>query len=223
VVIAIIAILAAILFPVFAQARESARKSSCLSNQKQLDFAFQIYAQDYDDTLPNTTDGDSGAGRPGGWLYFSQYPANGVSKAFDVTQGSLYPYVKNVQIFICPSDTQGRISGNSYAANSCIFTQVEAGWSTGKGLAAFDATSEWMLLGEEASSTSSSASQNAGAFLRTNSTDDGYLLYGANFFSTRHTEGSNLGFMDGHIRWYRAEQIAAQKFQTGGSAGNTCQ
>ncbi len=53
VVIAIIAILAAILFPVFAQAREAARKSSCQSNLKQIGYAVQMYAQDYDETLPN--------------------------------------------------------------------------------------------------------------------------------------------------------------------------
>jgi prepilin-type N-terminal cleavage/methylation domain-containing protein/prepilin-type processing-associated H-X9-DG protein len=52
VVIAIIAILAAILFPVFAQAREKARASSCLSNQKQVSLAFSMYAQDYDETYP---------------------------------------------------------------------------------------------------------------------------------------------------------------------------
>jgi prepilin-type N-terminal cleavage/methylation domain-containing protein len=52
VVIAIIAILAAILFPVFAQAREKARSSSCLSNQKQTALAFSMYAQDYDETYP---------------------------------------------------------------------------------------------------------------------------------------------------------------------------
>src|SRR5215211_1582030 len=52
VVIAIIAILAAILFPVFAQAREKARATSCLSNQKQISLAFSMYAQDYDETYP---------------------------------------------------------------------------------------------------------------------------------------------------------------------------
>src|SRR5690349_12512311 len=52
VVIAIIAILAAILFPVFAQAREKARSSSCLSNQKQIALAHSMYAQDYDETYP---------------------------------------------------------------------------------------------------------------------------------------------------------------------------
>src|SRR5690349_2445945 len=53
VVIAIIAILAAILFPVFAQAREKARQTSCLSNQKQLGTAMSMYCQDYDDRYPN--------------------------------------------------------------------------------------------------------------------------------------------------------------------------
>jgi len=51
VVIAIIAILAAILFPVFAQARENARKTQCLSNGRQIGIAIQIYAQDYDDAV----------------------------------------------------------------------------------------------------------------------------------------------------------------------------
>src|SRR5204862_6955954 len=54
VVIAIIAILAAILFPVFAQAREKARSITCTSNLKQLSFAWLMYAQDYDETLPMT-------------------------------------------------------------------------------------------------------------------------------------------------------------------------
>src|SRR5690242_18323242 len=53
VVIAIIAILAAILFPVFAQAREKARSAACLSNQKQIGTAVQMYVQDYDEHLPN--------------------------------------------------------------------------------------------------------------------------------------------------------------------------
>jgi type II secretory pathway pseudopilin PulG len=53
VVIAIIAILAAILFPVFARARENARRSSCASNLKQIGLALAQYAQDYDERMPN--------------------------------------------------------------------------------------------------------------------------------------------------------------------------
>src|ERR1051325_8756326 len=77
VVIAIIAILAAILFPVFAQAREKARQISCLSNLKQIGLAFLMYVQDYDETFPNvaTSQADDGGCAPklgwynagGGW------------------------------------------------------------------------------------------------------------------------------------------------------------
>ena len=87
VVIAIIAILAAILFPVFAQAREKARQTSCLSNTKQMGTALLMYTQDYDETYPVTT------------LY---------DFAGDAPQHSwcarIVPYIKNLQVFFCPSD-----------------------------------------------------------------------------------------------------------------------
>jgi len=60
VVIAIIAILAAILFPVFAQAREKARQATCLSNQKQIALALLMYNQDYDEEFPGSTDALNG-------------------------------------------------------------------------------------------------------------------------------------------------------------------
>lgn len=95
VVIAIIAILAAILFPVFAQAKEAAKKTTCLSNNKQMATAIQIYAQDYDDTLCQTSWETSvtpqpwnTAGRQIHWTYLMQ------------------PYIKNWNIFVCPSDTK---------------------------------------------------------------------------------------------------------------------
>ena len=71
VVIAIIAILAAILFPVFAQAREKARAISCLSNTKQLGMALQMFAQDYDEYLPKAwfNDEPSWNGCPNGGRY----------------------------------------------------------------------------------------------------------------------------------------------------------
>src|SRR5947208_16218835 len=73
VVIAIIAILAAILFPVFAQAREKARQTTCLSNLKQLGLGFRMYLQDYDDTFPGRACGvDSLTARPD----FSALPAS---------------------------------------------------------------------------------------------------------------------------------------------------
>src|SRR6188474_243241 len=93
IVIAIIAILAAILFPVFARARENARRSSCQSNLKQIGLGFFQYTQDYDERFPltsttatvatgqNTTAGDIG------WAEILQ------------------PYIKSSQIFQCPSES----------------------------------------------------------------------------------------------------------------------
>jgi prepilin-type N-terminal cleavage/methylation domain-containing protein len=103
VVIAIIAILAAILFPVFAQARESARKSSCLSNARQIGLAAMMYAQDWDEILPET-----------GWVGPCSSPtpnANGVYAIGDDYFSGVFsfpiasaPYIKNWTIFQCPSD-----------------------------------------------------------------------------------------------------------------------
>ncbi len=91
VVIAIIAILAAILFPVFARAREKARQSSCLSNLKQITTASLMYFQDYDEAT---------------WLsgtgHFANWAAAGVVDC--VWYRAIMPYVKNEQIFVCPSD-----------------------------------------------------------------------------------------------------------------------
>src|SRR6059036_1429745 len=74
VVIAIIAILAAILFPVFAQAREKARMATCLSNVKQLGLGITMYVQDYDETFPMLYMQNSASREtpPGGWFYTGQ-------------------------------------------------------------------------------------------------------------------------------------------------------
>ncbi len=89
VVIAIIAILAAILFPVFAKAREKARQSSCLSNQKQLGVALMQYVQDYDETYPWSYYYVNGTGGAGGYFHWSH---------------TCNSYIKNYQVFVCPSD-----------------------------------------------------------------------------------------------------------------------
>ena len=89
VVIAIIAILAAILFPVFAQAREKARQTSCLSNLRQIGTATLMYAQDYDETVTKTEWGGD------------------VDEAHEYFWGDmLQPYQKNWQILQCPSASQ---------------------------------------------------------------------------------------------------------------------
>ncbi len=94
VVIAIIAILAAILFPVFAKAREKARQASCASNLKQLALGTLMYIQDYDETFPY-------------WGRFTDANLMPLAPA-----AAVYPYVKNVQLYVCPSGaTQPNVSG----------------------------------------------------------------------------------------------------------------
>ncbi len=96
VVIAIIAILAAILFPVFAQARDKARATACLSNSKQLATAMLMYAQDYDELMVSAWYGPQGFRGPD--------PRIPRYKWMD----AVFPYIKNQQVFTCPSmDTQG--------------------------------------------------------------------------------------------------------------------
>lgn len=102
VVIAIIAILAAILFPVFAQAREKARGASCLSNEKQIGTATYMYVQDYDESypllvsfgtrIPNPLDPND---RPGGTTGKGRRP---------MWQALIYPYIKSWEVYNCPSD-----------------------------------------------------------------------------------------------------------------------
>src|ERR1700710_2124987 len=91
VVIAIIAILAAILFPVFAQAREKARQTACLSNMKQIGTGLMMYTQDYDETS-----------HPGNYCV-ATFADPTVYAAKPNFLGSLIAYTKNTQIFACPS------------------------------------------------------------------------------------------------------------------------
>ncbi len=108
IVIAIIAILAAILFPVFQSVRENARRTTCQSNMKQLGLAFLQYEQDGDERLPmGQSKGRANYGYGDGWA------------------GRIYPYVKSTSVFTCPDDTAQPVTNNgvtlwpvSYAYNA---------------------------------------------------------------------------------------------------------
>jgi type II secretory pathway pseudopilin PulG len=124
-VIAIIAILVAILFPVFAQARENARQTSCLSNMKQVGTAVYMYVQDYDETYPHADytlpAGSAGPLNPAATAGF------GLRVNHYEWEAWLLPYIKNTQVMICPSrikdqaawDVNGEIK-NGYALNLSI-------------------------------------------------------------------------------------------------------
>src|SRR5690242_330202 len=102
VVIAIIAILAAILFPVFAQARAQARKTTCLSNDKQVGLAILMYVQDYDELLP--------------MMMTLTAPPKNDNFLLRVAswQNLVQPYVKNWAMFICPDDVLNKADPVTY-------------------------------------------------------------------------------------------------------------
>lgn len=110
VVIAIIAILAAILFPVFAQAREKARSISCLSNVKQIGLGTMMYVQDYDERFPVTW----GSGQDPWLVILEPYMKIGESSA-----NGDFNWNKNHGLAHCPSDPEQYIS-TSYTANALL-------------------------------------------------------------------------------------------------------
>lgn len=101
VVIAIIAILAAILFPVFAQAREKARQISCASNLRQIGLATQMYLEDYDETFPLYVYYDA----TGAEYWMGHITGTYPNETCDLTKGPLYPYMKNKEMQRCPDWT----------------------------------------------------------------------------------------------------------------------
>ena len=111
VVVAIVSMLAALLFPALGRARENARRASCLSNQQQIGLGLMQYTQDYDETLPAVTWGDScaDANRNRGDANY-----NGLM-SFPL---ALQPYIKSYGVLVCPSDP---VAGGFAKPNSLCF------------------------------------------------------------------------------------------------------
>ena len=190
VVIAIIAILAAILFPVFARAREKARQTACLNNVKQMALGFVMYAQDYDETCP------------GGLIYTPTSvprPYAGGSGTYLFWMDMLYPYVKNKQVFVCPSYsyTGGYFGGYGWNAGLgyCLNHPTRSGPSyDGLKLAEIKYPAETWCIADAA------AYQVQGDLTRAYhvNTPGGYSPW-----APRHNEGSNFAFCDGHAKWVK--------------------
>lgn len=219
VVIAIIAILAAILFPVFARAREQARKASCASNLKQLANACLMYASDYDQRYPM-----------GGWNSGDgQIPSTArcaQTGATVVWNGQIFPYVKNMGVYRCPSDPYTR--GSSY-----IFNQ-EITWRAGGGDPRTTAPSESKIQ-EPASifmlvdgGVGNNRRPDAELGLPANTPRDVWLkadVMCGDYTEPRtwdrlvdtfeagrtHGGGANFAFYDGHVKWAK---LATHKLGT---------
>jgi prepilin-type N-terminal cleavage/methylation domain-containing protein/prepilin-type processing-associated H-X9-DG protein len=233
VVIAIIAILAAILFPVFAQAREKARQTSCLSNSKQISTAMMMYVQDYDEVMPMAISYPN-------WGTWTQYVA---------------PYTKNWDIMFCPSGGR-RLQASwdlgpqyQWWANWQYFSQYGYNWDylnrangdcsnfvagpsylggPPTALAAINQPAATVMLTDNGMKT---PDKNVGTSISyapaTYTADDacGYggwgkdakLWFPANgnttsdygFFLPRHSEGGNVAWCDGHSKYMKPGQLAA--------------
>jgi prepilin-type N-terminal cleavage/methylation domain-containing protein/prepilin-type processing-associated H-X9-DG protein len=189
VVIAIIAILAAILFPVFAKAREKARQTSCLSNVKQLALAEMSYCQDYDEVL-----------------CFAYTPTAGFPFL-------LQPYIKNVQLFKCPSDPDpwavsngGLIVQLSYISNYYLHPPDNG---TACPLANLKRPSDTITYAPNADGATSNLPPNCQYAWGTNG--DSYsatFAPWARVSRERHNGGSNYAFADGHAKWQSKDEAS---------------
>jgi prepilin-type N-terminal cleavage/methylation domain-containing protein/prepilin-type processing-associated H-X9-DG protein len=197
VVIAIIAILAAILFPVFAQAREKARETTCLSNARQIGLQVRMYVQDYDDQMPI-------------FYAYNSNPATGQTghKGVEVL---ILPYGKSQTLFRCPDDNGGpaladatygcpgtstywACYGSSYRFNHGSFSTVAGESSQNNELittdkpvsdASFVAPAETRIIRDEMLSFFTEAQY-------------GYM---PDYFRQWHPRGGGVIFADGHARF----------------------
>jgi prepilin-type N-terminal cleavage/methylation domain-containing protein/prepilin-type processing-associated H-X9-DG protein len=205
VVIAIIAILAAILFPVFAQAREKARATTCLSNVRQMGTAAVMYAQDYDEFYPGMWQWSPFAIRD-----HAQYVYPGL-KINPNTDCQTCPYVKNAQVYVCPSN--GKIQSYGYAYPTMWGATImvgKYGTPLGPALASFSKPADTVMImdsGAWAGTAQSTALDPHTPRLR----DAGYpYVYqpGTNVWSAPlpiHSEMANIAFVDGHCKPMRPE------------------
>lgn len=202
VVIAIIAILAAILFPAFARARENARRTSCLSNMKQIGIGMMQYTQDYDEKLP--WQGTPTGGAVDGFHFADPTYASWTNNWIYMT----YPYVKSWQIFRCPSAkiaTAGLAavvgeSDSNYKGNGVLLARTGSA-PRPVSLAALDLPSSLVLV-QEGDTRMSYIIMNP---------EDG-LRWLSSTLSINHFDGGNLLFADGHAKWRKQSSICAEEF-----------
>ena len=190
IVIAIVGILAAILFPVFQRVRENVRRTACLSNEKQLALGITLYTQNFDKFIPPT----------------AAHAPNGVTVVF--WPDRINSYVSNTQLRLCPSDSTDK--RNSYGLNELNFVDETDVAVLSLSLAAFQTPASTVMLGElgagKVDDLTDIITPTLDAYKLTVPNTDMNDQYDAHP-STRHTSRANLAFMDGHIKSLRLEQF----------------
>jgi prepilin-type N-terminal cleavage/methylation domain-containing protein/prepilin-type processing-associated H-X9-DG protein len=208
VVIAIIAILAAILFPVFAQAREKARQSACMSDTRQIGTALLMYAQDYDEVVVLNN--------------------NAPAKQIQIWLDLLLPYTKNTGIFVCPSASAGNGLYTSYGGNVAAYVLNNVYWSDRRLGSIFEKTSGMTPASlasiEDAAGTVFCGDGGGIAGITKwdpeQIVNDGVIQVDADAsparlrckfqgaFIARHSAGLNVTFFDGHTKWLKINELA---------------
>lgn len=203
-VIAIIFILAAILFPVFARARENARRTSCQSNLKQIGLGLLQYIQDNDERTPKSWFGDVG-------------DASRIDRGRYKWMDAIFPYVKNAQLFVCPSDSlvndmithrknsaYSYINGYRYGSYGNNFAYYNLEWNpVNKSIAAFESVSTTIWAGETAPPPTGSAAfpfEISWASIATQPIVTNDTPRRLDKIRERHLETTNILFVDGHVK-----------------------
>ena len=181
VVIAIIAILASMLLPALSKAREKARTISCTSNLKQFGLGMAMYTNDHDDKFPLNME------KPLGYVITQECWA-----------GRVYPYIKDVAVYDCPSDTALNVG---YSVNSRVCS-----WSSSLTVGQIKTPSSLILLADTAGCTKYNYREKAGNWVD-------WILHAPYDTTTytwcpphpRHGDGANFLFCDAHVLWLRVE------------------
>jgi prepilin-type N-terminal cleavage/methylation domain-containing protein/prepilin-type processing-associated H-X9-DG protein len=233
IVISIIALLAAILFPVFARARENARRASCQSNLKQIGLAEMQYTQDYDGRMTNVymcrlVQDD---------LPWGQTNSNLTPTAYYVYWPQLlYPYTKSTQVFVCPSGWPAfknkPIIGH-YGANRSIMPlgntgvgafpgtvtpgrlEVEINEPAQKYMIADSGNTDWATGWWNGTYVTTGADNRYRVIPGRGDAGGGSCTTDDNWGdrdcqSGRHFGGVNILFVDGHVKWLTTKTVGAE-------------
>jgi len=202
VVIAIIAILSAILFPVYARAREKARQTACLSNTKQIALAVMMYTQDVDETIP--------------------YAIYKEGSGYITWDEAFFPYTKSGGIYVCPShETPKKLSNGtypvSYITNASVIRPNTAGTTSPYALARFKEPASTIALVESDITSNYQAFQfcSGTAQYTPDQVLDPTNAQNKRLAWKRHSGGANYVFLDGHAKWHMLSQTVSPVWMYG--------